>query len=259
MIRHLPPDDSHSGFLAQRSAECEHLFIEKLSRVYGKIGPMNEQSRPQSSTPDAGQRSTGRILIDATRRWFVAPPRPHGHIVKDRTVSFLELFYDLVFVVLVAEVAHTFATHLTWTGVLDFSAVFGLIWVAWLNGSLYQDLHGGDDGRSRRYIFGQMLLLALLAVYAGHATTDGGVPFAVIYVILSCYLAYQWWVVRRVDQNEADRRIVRDYVIRLLALALVVGASTLLAPELRAWVWLATVLVLECTHAVWVPGGPARA
>jgi hypothetical protein len=26
------------------------------------------------------------------RRWFLRPPRPHGEVIEDRTVSFLELF-----------------------------------------------------------------------------------------------------------------------------------------------------------------------
>jgi low temperature requirement protein LtrA len=33
------------------------------------------------------------------------PPRPHGEAIEGRTVSFLELFYDLVFVVFVSQVA----------------------------------------------------------------------------------------------------------------------------------------------------------
>jgi hypothetical protein len=41
------------------------------------------------------------------RRWFLRPPRPHGEVIEDRTVSFLELFYDLVYVVLVGQIAHT--------------------------------------------------------------------------------------------------------------------------------------------------------
>jgi low temperature requirement protein LtrA len=43
------------------------------------------------------------------RRWFLRPPRPHGEVIEDRTVSFLELFYDLVYVVLIGQVAHTLA------------------------------------------------------------------------------------------------------------------------------------------------------
>ena len=42
-------------------------------------------------------------------RWFLRPPRAHGEVIEDCTVSFLELFYDLVYVVLVGQIAHTLA------------------------------------------------------------------------------------------------------------------------------------------------------
>ncbi len=41
------------------------------------------------------------------RRRFWQPPRAHGDIVEDRTVGFLELFHDLVYVVVIAAGAST--------------------------------------------------------------------------------------------------------------------------------------------------------
>ncbi len=57
-----------------------------------------------------------------TPRWF-RPPRPHADVIEDRSVSFLELFYDLVFVVLISQLAHTLAGHVTWTAFRDFIVV----------------------------------------------------------------------------------------------------------------------------------------
>ena len=48
--------------------------------------------------------------------------------------------------------------------------VFGLIWLAWINGAAYHDLHGRAEGRTRAYVFLQMGVLALLAVFTGEAT-----------------------------------------------------------------------------------------
>jgi len=49
------------------------------------------------------------------------PPRAHGEILRDRTVGPLELFYDLVVVVLVAQAAHRLAAHLTPRGLAEFA------------------------------------------------------------------------------------------------------------------------------------------
>ena len=62
--------------------------------------------------------------------------------------------------------------------------VFGLIWLAWFNGTLWHELHGREDGRSRNYIFLQMGLLALLAVFAGEATGGEDEEFAITYTVL---------------------------------------------------------------------------
>ncbi|MFC8938964.1 low temperature requirement protein A [Streptomyces griseoincarnatus] len=53
----------------------------------------------------------------------------------------LELFYDLVYVVLVGQAAHTLGEHFTWRGTATLAVVFGLIWIAWLNGALFYELH----------------------------------------------------------------------------------------------------------------------
>ena len=69
------------------------------------------------------------------RQRFWRPPRTHGEIEEDRVVSFLELFYDLVFVVVIAAAASTLAHEITWRSVGEFVVIFGLIWLAWNNGT----------------------------------------------------------------------------------------------------------------------------
>jgi low temperature requirement protein LtrA len=132
------------------------------------------------------------------------PPRPHGEAIEGRVVSSLELFYDLVFVVFVAQVAHALAAHPDAVGAHNFLVLFSLVWYAWLNGTLYHDLHGSDDGRSRLYMFVQMSFISLIPVYAGHAADDAadGRAFAVLLALLIAWLCYQWWVVRRQDDPE---------------------------------------------------------
>jgi low temperature requirement protein LtrA len=96
---------------------------------------------------------------DRLRRRLWQPPRPHGEQPQERAVGPLELFYDLVVVVLVAQAADHLAGQPTWRGLAEFAAVFTLIWIAWLNGSLYHDLHGREDARGRTVLLVQILAL----------------------------------------------------------------------------------------------------
>ena len=111
------------------------------------------------------------------KRWFWRPPRPHGEVIADRQVSNLELLYDLVYVALIGQAAHHLAEHVTFRGLAEFAVVFTLIWIAWINGSLYLELHGRQDGRTRSIVFAQMGILVLLAVFTADAADGGGWGF----------------------------------------------------------------------------------
>ncbi|HEX2771487.1 MAG TPA: low temperature requirement protein A [Micromonosporaceae bacterium] len=193
---------------------------------------MNDEQR--SATDPTGLRQN-------LRDWFLRPPRPHGQVIAHRTVSFLELFYDLVYVVLIARTAHHLAEHVSWAGITEFAIVFALIWVVWFNGTLYQELHGREDGRSRTFIFVQVLLLAILAVYAADAFGDGGRPFALTYVVLLAVLSWQWYAVRRADEPRY-RRLTGFYLAGMLVGTAVVAASVPLPAHLRPYVWAAFVI-----------------
>ncbi|MGW5135661.1 low temperature requirement protein A [Streptomyces sp. NPDC004135] len=192
--------------------------------------------------------SKGVPLGAGTRRWLFRPPRRHGEVDPSRSVSFLELFYDLVYVVLVGQAAHTLAEHFTWRGTATFAVVFGLIWIAWLNGTLFYQLHGREDGHTRSLIFVQMLLLSLMAVYVGHADGDDGRTLAVLYAVLLALLTYQWFTVYRLDPPEL-RRTPRRYLIVMLVGVVVMAASAPLSADARLVVWAVFVVAwcaVEC-------------
>lgn len=173
---------------------------------------------------------------------FWQPPRAHGEIDHDRTVSFLELFYDLTYVVVIARAAHHLAGHVTWRGAAEFAVVFSLIWIAWLNGTLYYELHGREDGRTRMFVFLQMLILSLLAVFTGEATGEAGAEFAWTYVAFFVVLTYLWYSVRRVDPEEYGPTTAR-YLAGMVFSVVVLGASSFLADDARLILWAVFVIL----------------
>ena len=113
------------------------------------------------------------------RRSLWQPPRPHGEQPRERVVGPLELFYDLAVVVLVGQAAHHLAEHLTWAGLGEFTVVFTLVWIAWVNGSLHHDLHGHEDARARSTFLLQILVLAAMGAFIQQAGGARGAAFAV--------------------------------------------------------------------------------
>ena len=192
----------------------------------------------ERSGPDAGPSMT---LGAGLRRWFLRPPRPHGEVIEDRTVSFLELFYDLVYVVLIGQIAHTLAEDVSWSGALDFAVVFGLVWIGWFNGTQFHELHGREDGRNRSFIFLQMGILTVLAVFAGHAASTDGEAFALTYAILLGVLVWQWASVYRTDGPEYRPGALR-YLVGLVVSIGAVLASAGMDDAGRLAVWAAVVV-----------------
>jgi low temperature requirement protein LtrA len=175
-------------------------------------------------------------LLSQFRRYFWQPPRAHGDVIEDRSVSFLELFYDLVYVVVIAQAAHHLAEHISWRGAAEFAVVFGLIWIAWLNGTLYHDLHGRADGRTRTFVFIQMGLLALLGVFASAATGEDGSAFAVVYTAYLLVLAWLWYTVHRQDEGQF-LVTTRRYLFGMVVSVVVIGGSAFLDDGARLVVW----------------------
>jgi low temperature requirement protein LtrA len=174
------------------------------------------------------------------RQWLSRPPRPHGAIRFDRRVSFLELFYDLVYVAVIGQASHQLAEHISVRGAVEFAIIFGLIWFAWINGSLYVELHGAEDGRTRNIVFVQMCILALLAVFTADAADRDGTAFGVVYSAFLLFMTWLWYSVRGQDADRPEfLAVTRRYVVAMGVSAAVILGSGFLTPEPRLVLWAA--------------------
>jgi low temperature requirement protein LtrA len=102
-------------------------------------------------------------------------------------------------VAVIGQASHQLAEHISVRGVVGFAIVFGLIWFAWMNGSLYIELRGGEDGRTRNIVFVQMCILALLAVFTSGATDSDGAAFSIVYSAFLLFMTWLWYTVRDQD------------------------------------------------------------
>jgi DNA-binding CsgD family transcriptional regulator len=145
---HLRKVFTKLGISSRRQLRAALLDADPPSRV-----PRADPRKVRWSTAVMSSEIHGRF-----KRWFWRPPRAHGEVIADRQVSVLELFYDLVYVAVIGQAAHHLAEHVTVRGLAEFAVVFALIWIAWINGSLYLELHGRQDGRTRTVVFVQLVL-----------------------------------------------------------------------------------------------------
>ena len=180
-----------------------------------------------------------------TRSSFRRLWRPPGRFEDrshDRSVTFLELFFDLVFVAVIAQLAHTLSENPTWSGVGWFVFLFYAIWSSWINGTLYHDLHSSDDLSIRVFTFAQMLAVAVMAVNAGDVPGEGTNGFALGYAANTLILVVLWFRTGLHDPHHRPASV--PYSIAYLGSAILFATSVLVDPPLIYWMW-AGALLLE--------------
>jgi len=175
--------------------------------------------------------------------WW-GPPKKFDPYFEERRISWLELFYDLVYVIAISRITHHLAMHINLEGFLQYACLFILIFWSWLNGSLYYDIHGSDGLRTRLMTLWQVMIIAALAVTIDQPSPTAYVNTTIVFMIMQLYITYLWWSVGFYDRSH--RRYNRPYTI-LFLFALALMALSLFIP--LKWVKLIAIIVIICNYA----------
>jgi low temperature requirement protein LtrA len=198
------------------------------------------------------------------RRSFILPPRlrsEHG-LEAGRRVTWLELFFDLVFVAAVAQVGTHLRDDYSLSGLLRFTFLFTLIWWAWLGHTTFSTRFDTDDLVQRALTWLQMFLVAVMAINAtGALDSRDSAGFAAAYSAMRLVLVAQFLRARRIRQARA---LTNRYATSCgIAAALWLLSAVIPAPA-RFWLWalalaidIATPLV-TAAHLVSVPHDAAH-
>ena len=192
-------------------------------------------------------------LSGARRLW--QPPARFEDRRGDRRVTFLELFFDLVFVVVIAQLALRLSMHPSWSGVGWFAFLFYAVWASWINGTLYYDLHGTNDVSVRVFTFLQMLAVAVMAAFIADVPGSGAPGFALAYAANTFILVVLWFRTGLHDPHH--RRGSVTYSSAYLIAAMLFAVSAAVDPPLVYGLW-AIALVVEIlgqlvAFHVWTP------
>ncbi len=103
---------------------------------------------------------------------------------REHHASWIELFFDLVFVFVIAELSHHLEEHLSVTGFLEFAALFVPCWWAWVLFTFYADRFDTDDVIHRLLMLTGMLAIVFLGVNIHNAFEGGSTGFALAYVTI---------------------------------------------------------------------------
>jgi low temperature requirement protein LtrA len=182
-------------------------------------------------------------------RPMVARPTDEEH----RSATVLELFFDLCFVVAVAQAAaalhHEVADGHVGDGVVGYATVFFAIWWAWMNFTWFASAYDTDDVPYR---------LTTLVQIAGALILAAGVPDAMIggdltvitlgYVVMRLAMVTQW--LRAAGSDPPHRRSSLRFAVGVAAVQ-VGWVLRLLLPEGPGYVGFLVLAAAELAVPIW--------
>jgi low temperature requirement protein LtrA len=173
---------------------------------------------------------------------LLAPPRIRTlEEDRERRATWLELFFDLVFVVAVAQLSNSLSADMTLEGFAIFCGLFVPVWWAWVGYTFYADRFDTDDVVHRVLMLAGMFAVAALASTIPDAARGDTAPFALAYVAVRGFVialnARAWLHI------PAARPLLSVYIPAFSFAAALMLASIAVEPPLRYWVWAVALAV----------------
>jgi low temperature requirement protein LtrA len=167
---------------------------------------------------------------------LLRPPSLHvGDAEDHRRPTWLELFYDLVYVATIVELGSKLSDDVSLTGFLGFVALFIPVWWSWVGTTFYSNRFDSDDALHRILVFVQISLVAAMAVNVYDGLGERSIGFAVSYagvrgILILMYMRAYYFI------PEA-RPLVRRYMIGFGIAAAIWLVSIFFPAPLRFGLW----------------------
>ncbi|WP_162463326.1 low temperature requirement protein A [Paenibacillus psychroresistens] len=120
-----------------------------------------------------------------------------------KKVTWLELFYDLIYVVAVSitihVLGHSHEGHVSWDEIIKYPLIFFPLWWAWTGFTVYVNRYGEDNTHQRLVYIVQMLFVILMSASISTNFNANYLPFLIGYVgirLTTVYMYGRVWLKR---------------------------------------------------------------
>ncbi|WP_223774459.1 low temperature requirement protein A [Streptomyces sp. 135] len=153
----------------------------------------------------------------------------------ERHASWLELFFDLIVVAGVGQLAHLLHTGPSWTSLGQYAVLFLAFWFAWVMPTMYGNV-AGEGTRVVTVVAAMFGMAVMAAAVPGVHDSDGKArAFALGYIVVRLIASRVW---------SGRRQVVADLPIIQLGAGLTPWVVSLWAHgEARLWLWAAGLLI----------------
>ena len=177
----------------------------------------------------------------------------HGH--EHSRVTFVELFFDLVFVFAVTQLSHGLLTHLTLIGAAQAVVILFAVWWAWIDTAWITNWLDPEKPAVRLLLFALMGAGLVLAAAIPKAFEDRALAVALAYVFMQLARdGFMLWATFRHDRGNF-RNFLRIGIWHLAVAPLwIAGCFVAGVDRLELWALAVAIESVAPIVGFWVPG-----
>ena len=175
------------------------------------------------------------------KRWWKPPRLRINQDEEERHATQLELFYDLIFVAAVAELAQALNRNISWLGFLGFVVLFVPIWWSWIGTIYYNNRFEINNLGHRLLTVLQILAAVTLAANVHNAWGGSSAGFALAYAAGRMVLVAKY--ARSIRPIPEARSLTTRYACGFGLAALIWLVSAFVPTPLRFGLWFVGLVV----------------
>jgi low temperature requirement protein LtrA len=161
---------------------------------------------------------------------------------EERHATWLELFYDLVFVVTISQLSHYLLHDVSLSNFFGFLFLFIPVWWSWIGTTFFATRFYSDDLGHRLLLLLQMGGAGAMAVNISSAFNNNFSGFALSYAFMRLILVIEYVrVFRTIKSSESANPLVKRYIIGFSIAAII-------------WLISAFIPITEIRFVLWVIG-----
>lgn len=160
----------------------------------------------------------------------VGPGPPPRLIPAAPEHSWLELFYDLVFVAAIVVMSTTYSNYAGLDGIVWLGLVFSMMWFTWLATTVLLGVGLVTTFWTRTLLLVQMVLVLAVAIFSDYSFEDHSIAVGPLFAAVLCTTALLYRAARRSDPD-------LDAAYRGYGLRCVISAALFAVAPLIGWPW----------------------